>query len=152
MQIEFEQISPNTVELTKFYRRSGPPGEGRQALMSMLSSFPKSIKWVVLDASGGTSARNTRSFFQKLTTKDTRDFAGWSPERIGSWLVEHKVDPGISAWILSMPPREMRKWTRIVATNEKLVKYYERLGFHKEKNFIGPTVRMRANINSLVRR
>lgn len=65
MQIEFEKISPNTVELTKFYRRSGSPGEGRKALMYMLSSFPKSIKWVVLDVRQvGHQQKTQEAFFR----------------------------------------------------------------------------------------
>ena len=147
--IQFEKTSkPSVILLDKFYREpSDPPGAGKIALFSAIHALPSTVKTIKLDASGGRDEVNTRTRVQKWFTKDKRTFSKYTPEQIIQWCKQHKVPDGFVGVVLSGTIKEARRWLRVLASNEKLVEYYTKLGFKKDKDILLTTVPMRLKIN-----
>lgn len=140
----------DTIELSEFYRETGdPPGSGKRMLCEMIKKLPSHVKFIVLDASGGRNEANMRPRWARLFIKDKRTFATWSKDQIAKWLKEHQVKPEFSAFILDQQIKESRKWLRILASNEKLVSYYIKLGFKVQQSWLLPTVKMKARRSDL---
>ena len=135
----------DTVELAEFYREPGdPPGSGKKMLGAKIQSLPSHVKFIVLDASGGRDEMNMRPKWSRWFTRDKRTFATWTKDQIAAWLKQHQVKPGFAAFVLDQPIKESRMWLRILASNEKLVSYYTKLGFKLQQSWLLPTVRMKA--------
>lgn len=140
----------DTIELSEFYRESGdPPGSGKRILCEKIKTLPPHVKFIVLDASGGRDELNMRPRWARFFVRDKRTFATWSKDQIAKWLKEHQVKPGFAAFVLEQQIKESRKWLRILASNEKLVSYYIKLGFKVQQSWLLPTVRMKASRSDL---
>lgn len=142
----------DTVILDEFYREPrDPPGSGKAAFCSIVSSLSKDVKYIVLDASGGTDEKNMRSKWTRWIKKDTRTFGTWKLDQIHRWLMDHNVAQDFVTYVMSEKKlSEVRKWLRILASNESLVKYYKTLGFSPTQKWLLPTVRMKASVNKIL--
>lgn len=151
MKIVFKRTKrKDTLELASFYRESGDPkGTGKRALCAIIKELPEHVKYITLDASGGTDEMNTRSKWLKWFTEDKRTFASWTKIQMGEWLKKHQVKPEFASFVLNEKIDESRKWLRILASNEKLVSYYMSLGFKVQQSWLLPTVKMKASRSSL---
>jgi len=150
MIIELRKVGQTKYELTKFYRESGdPPGSGKRALCSILSRLSGDTT-IILDASGGQDEVNTRSKWFRWFTKDKRTFGTWTIKQLNIWMFEHKVPLGFREFVNTHKIQEARTWVRILASNEKLVKYYKKLGFASLKNELLPTVHMKATVKKIL--
>ena len=150
MILEMKKVGRTKYELTQFYRESSdPPGSGKRALCSILSGLPGDAL-IVLDASGGRDEANTRSKWFRWFIKDKRTFGTWTLNQLDTWMSEHKVPLGFREFVKSHKIQDARTWVRILASNEKLVEYYKKLGFTRIKNELLPTVPMKATVKKIL--
>ena len=145
VRISFNKTSKrNTLHLKEFYRDAGDgPGSGKKVMCAILHTLPDYVKYITVDASGGKDEMNTRKWWFQ---KDKRTFANWKQPQILRWLEEHQVSPGFIPVVLQS---NTKSWLRILASNEKLVKYYEKLGFRRVDKYLLPVVKMTGTVEHI---
>lgn len=139
------------MSLDEFYREPGDvPGSGKIRLRVLLESLPSHVKYIKLDASGGTNEVNLRSKWTKWFVKDKRTFGTWNFAQINHWLVEHHVSPEFTQFVMNQKLSGARRWLRILSTNESLIKYYKKIGFSTVNKYLSPTVKMKGSVQKII--